>query len=72
MIIIEIGGKCTIHPDNNLIYEIIDVKSKDLVIRLGKTTETVTNYFVDLKRLDKPNEKFSNIPVAFITTIDNG
>ena len=68
---IEIGGQCTIHPDNNLIYEIIDVKSRNLIIRLGEATETVTNYFVDLRRLDKPNETFPNIPVAIITPIDN-
>lgn len=67
---IEKGEKCTIWPDSQVEYEIIDVKSKSIIISVDDKTITETVYFVDLKETSG-NALVTNVPICHINTLNN-
>lgn len=67
---IKIGGNCTVFPDNQVRYEIIKISNKTFEIKIDDKTEYLTNYLVDLMRIDNPSEKIRNVPVHNINMVD--
>lgn len=67
---IETGKKCTVFPDNEVQYEITNVMSKTVSIKVDEKKETVTNYFVDLKQVDNTKIKLLNVSINNITLLN--
>jgi hypothetical protein len=67
---IETGKKCTVFPDNEIQYEITNVMSKTVSIKVDEKKETVTNYFVDLKQVDNTKIKLQSVSINNITLLN--
>lgn len=67
---IETGKKCTVFPDNEVQYEITNVMSKTVSIKVDEKKETVTNYFVDLKQVDNTKIKLQSVSINNITLLN--
>ncbi|MFV0572484.1 MAG: hypothetical protein ACK5M1_08650 [Xanthomarina gelatinilytica] len=65
---IEIGKKCTIYPDNQIEYEIVNVESKTIRIGMGSDTIEQIVYSVDLKEVGK-STRVSNISIHNINLV---
>lgn len=67
---IEKGKKCTVWPDSQVQYEITDVKSKTIKIKMENNTIEETYYFANLKEVDG-NSKIENVPVYNINLLND-
>lgn len=69
-IMIEKGKKCTIKPDNHVSYEITEVKSKTISIKMDDQTIEETYHFVDLKEVNG-NSRIEHVPVYNINLLND-
>jgi len=67
---IEIGTKCRINLSETE-YKIIDVRKKDITIRIDEnTTHQIIDYFVDLEEIENTDVKIKNISITNINWDD--
>lgn len=64
----EIGDLCKIYPDDT-IYTIIDIREKNVKIKLEDKTKQIIESFVDLEENENPNIKVPNISVTKISIV---
>ena len=64
----EIGDLCKIYPDDT-IYKIIDIREKNVKIKLEDKTKQIIESFVDLEENENPNIKVPNISVTKISIV---
>jgi hypothetical protein len=63
---IEKGIICTIWPDNQVQYEITNIKTKVLKIKIDNKIVEETNHFVDLKEING-NSTICDVSLNFLT-----
>lgn len=68
---LETGTKCTIYPDNQEVFEIIDIKIKSLKSKTpsGENFE-INGYKVDLRSIEDPNIKVKGVDLGRINLIE--
>ena len=65
----EIGQLCKIELDENTIYKIVDVRTKNLNIVTDETQTITSGTLVDVVELENPKIKKINIPIYNIHVI---
>lgn len=65
----EIGQLCKIELDENIIYKIVDVRTKKLNIVTEQGQTITSNTFVDVVEIENSNIKKINIPIYNIHVI---
>jgi len=65
----EIGQLCKIELDENTIYKIVDVRSKNLNIVTDEAQTIISNTIVDVVEIENLNIKKIDIPIYDIHII---